>query len=83
MGVQVYIETNAGWLELPLTRINFHGPSLFEPLKFYCICFYGNLNVLMLLLMQIVYSMSLHYLGRFFLSDDRHYCVRLDFSECI
>ena len=22
---QVYIETNPGWLELPLTRTNFHG----------------------------------------------------------
>ena len=35
-GLQVYIDTNHGWLELPLTGTNFHGPSLFEPLKFYC-----------------------------------------------
>ena len=35
--VQVYIETNPGWLELPLTDTNFYGSSLFEPLKFYCI----------------------------------------------
>ena len=32
---QVYIETNPGWLELPLTETNFHGPSLFEPSKFH------------------------------------------------
>ena len=35
--VPVYIDVNPGWLELPLTRTNFHGPSLFELLKFYCI----------------------------------------------
>ena len=34
--VQVYIETNPRWLELPLTGTNFHGLSLFEPLKFCC-----------------------------------------------
>ena len=28
-----------GWLELPLAKTIFHGPSLFEPLKFYCITF--------------------------------------------
>ena len=32
--VLVYIETNPGWLELPLTGIYFYGPSLFEP--FFC-----------------------------------------------
>ena len=39
--VQFYIETNPGWLELPLTGTNFHGTSMFEPLKFYGIskCF--------------------------------------------
>ena len=36
-GVQVYIETNPGWLELSLDQTNFHGPSLFEQLKLYCI----------------------------------------------
>ena len=35
--VKVYIKTSPGWLELLLTRPNFHGPSLFERLKFYCI----------------------------------------------
>ena len=34
---QVYIDTNPGLLESPLTGINFHGPTLFEPLKFYYI----------------------------------------------
>ena len=29
--VQVYIETNSGWLELPFTGTKFHGPSLFKP----------------------------------------------------
>ena len=32
----IYI-LNPGWLQLPLTGTNFHGSSLFEPLKFYCI----------------------------------------------
>ena len=38
MGLEfkVYIETNAGWLELSLTQTNFHGPSLFKQLKFDC-----------------------------------------------
>ena len=27
---------NPHWLELPLSRTNFPGPKLFEPLKFYC-----------------------------------------------
>ena len=31
-----FIHSNPGWLELPLTRTNFHGPNLFEPSKFYC-----------------------------------------------
>ena len=35
--VQVHVETNPGWLELPLTGTDFHGPTLFEPMKFYCI----------------------------------------------
>ena len=35
--VQVYIETNPGWLELSLTGTNLYGPSLFQPFKFYCI----------------------------------------------
>ena len=38
--VQVYIETNPGWQELPLTGTNFYGPSLFKLLKFYCMLFY-------------------------------------------
>ena len=33
--VEVYIETNPGWLELSLTGTNFNGPSLLEPLKFF------------------------------------------------
>ena len=33
---RVYIETNPGWLELPLTGTNFHGAKPIEPLKFYC-----------------------------------------------
>ena len=38
--VQVYIETSPGYLELPMTRINYHSPSLFEPLNFFYICSY-------------------------------------------
>ena len=35
--VQVDLEANPGWLEIPLTWTNFHGVSLFKLLKFYCI----------------------------------------------
>ena len=31
---------NPHWLELSLSRTNFHGPKVFEPLKFDCICSY-------------------------------------------
>ena len=43
--VQVYIETSPGWLELPLTGTNFHGPNLFEQLKFCCIMFAANIHL--------------------------------------
>ena len=45
MGAQVNIEINPGWLELPLTGTNFHGPSMFEPMKpYYSITIYSAKN---------------------------------------
>ena len=41
--VRVYIQTYPRRLELPLNGTYFHGPSLFEPLKFYCI--YSRLSL--------------------------------------
>ena len=35
-----FLEICPGWLDLPLTGINFHGPKPVRTLKFYCICFY-------------------------------------------
>ena len=55
--VEVYIETNPGWLELSLTGTNFHGTSLFEPLKLYCI---------IIILDSVLYELDKH----FCLSDD-------------
>ena len=40
------METDPGYLELPSTRTDFHGLSLFESLKVYCIVKVKNLEYL-------------------------------------
>ena len=40
---------NSQWLELLMSRTNFHGPKMFEPLKFDCICVCGWVSFSLLL----------------------------------
>ena len=41
---------NLHWLELPMARTIFHGPKVFEPLKFDCICMLLGLTLICLML---------------------------------